>query len=105
MTLPLTQHGPYGRGDTFPSVNLDVSTIKSTATWMLIAIAVIGVVLAIIIKKIVGKIITLVLAAVIVFFGWQQRGRVVDYAKDAHTSACLSHPRFFGIDVTYPTCR
>lgn len=85
-------------------MNLDVSTIKNTALWVLIAIAVISLVLAIIIKKIIGKIITLVLAAVIVFFGWQQRSKVVDYANHAHTSACASHPRFFGIDVTYPSC-
>ena len=54
-------------------MNLDLQTIKNTAMWVLIAVAVIGIVLAIIIKKIVGKIITLVLAALIVFFGWQQR--------------------------------
>ncbi|MET3804594.1 threonine/homoserine/homoserine lactone efflux protein [Nakamurella sp. UYEF19] len=89
-------------------MNLDVSTIKSTAMWVLIAIAVIGLVLAIIIKKIIGKIITLVLAAVIVFFGWQQRSKVVDFAnssaKSAQSSVCSSHPKFFGIDVTYPGC-
>ncbi|QNK81430.1 hypothetical protein [Nakamurella sp. PAMC28650] len=86
-------------------MNLDVQTIKSTATWVLIAVAVVGLVLAIIIKKIVGKIITLVLAALIVFFGWQQRSRVVDFANNVHSSTCASHPKFFGIDVTYPTCK
>ncbi len=89
-------------------MNLDLQTIKNTAMWVLIAVAVIGIVLAIIIKKIVGKIITLVLAALIVFFGWQQRSRVVDYgnhaAANAKTSTCASHPKFFGIDVTYPFC-
>lgn len=72
--------------------------------WVIIAIAVVGLVLAIIIKKIIGKVITLVLAAVIVFFGWQQRSKVVDYANSAHNSVCNSHPKFFGIDVTYPSC-
>ena len=86
-------------------MNLDVSTIRTTALWVLIIVAVVGVALAILIKKIVGKIITLVVAALIVLFGWQQRGRVVDYAKQQHTAACASHPKFFGIDVTYPTCK
>lgn len=72
--------------------------------WVLIAIAVVGIVLALIIKKIVGKIITLVLAAVIVLFGWQQRSKVVDYGNHVKASACASHPKFFGIDVTYPGC-
>lgn len=85
-------------------MNLDVSTIKTTAMWVLIAIAVVGLVLAIIIKKIIGKIITLVLAAIIVFVGWQQRSKVVDFANHVQTSACASHPKFFGIDVTYPGC-
>jgi c-di-AMP phosphodiesterase-like protein len=86
-------------------VNLDLQTIKTTAMWVLIAVAVIGIILAIIVKKIVGKIITLVLAALIVLFIWQQRARVVDYAKNAHSSTCASHPKFFGIDVTYPSCK
>jgi len=85
-------------------VNLDFATIKNTAVWMLIAIAVIGLVLAIVIKKIVGKIISLVLAAVIVFVGWQQRSKVVNFAGGLQTTACASHPRFLGIDVTYPGC-
>lgn len=82
-------------------MNLDLHTIKSTAMWVLIAVAVVGIVLAIIIKKIVGKIITLLLAALIVFFGWQQRAKVVDFSNQVHTSVCKSHPKFFGIDVTY----
>ncbi|SDO47155.1 hypothetical protein SAMN04515671_1043 [Nakamurella panacisegetis] len=85
-------------------MNLDLQTIKNTAMWALIGIAVIGIVLAIIIKKIVGKIIILVLAALIVFFGWQQRSKVVDFGNHLQTSACKSHPTFFGIDVTYPGC-
>lgn len=86
-------------------MNLDLHTIKTTAMWVLIAVAVIGIFLAIVIRKIVGKIITLVLAALIVLFIWQQRARVVDYANHAHSSACVSHPKFFGIDVSYPFCK
>lgn len=89
-------------------MNLDLQTIKSTAMWVLIAIAVIGLVLAIVIKKIVGKIITLVLAAVIVLFGWQQRSKVVDFGShlqgNLQSAACKAHPNFFGINVTYPGC-
>ena len=86
-------------------MNLDVSTIRTTVMWVIIVVALVGVALAIVIRKIVGKIITLVLAALIVLFGWQQRGRVVDYANQQHTSACKSHPKFFGIEVSYPTCK
>jgi disulfide bond formation protein DsbB len=86
-------------------VTLDLSTIRNTAIWVLIAIAIVGVVLAIVIKKIIGKIIFLVLAAIIVFFGWQQRARVVSAADHLQSSACATHPKFFGIQVTYPTCK
>ena len=85
-------------------VNLDLSTIRTSAPWVLIGVAVIGLLLAIIIKKILGKIIVLVLAAVIVFVGWQQRAQVMDFANNLKTSACASHPSFFGIDITYPGC-
>jgi 4-hydroxybenzoate polyprenyltransferase len=85
-------------------VNLDLSTIQTSAPWVLIAIAVLGLVLAIVIKKIIGKIIVLVLAAVIVFVGWQQRAKVVDFANNLQTSACTSHPTFFGIQIIYPGC-
>lgn len=85
-------------------MHLDLSTIQTSAPWVLIAIAVLALVLAIIIKKIVGKILVLLIAAVIVFLGWQQRAKVVDFANDLHTSACTSHPTFFGIQITYPGC-
>lgn len=85
-------------------MNLDFNTIKNTALWVLIAVAVIGIVLAIVIRKIIGKIITLVLAAVIIFFGWQQRSRVVDYAGQVRANVCATHPHFFGIDVRFPGC-
>ncbi len=85
-------------------MHLDLSTIQTSAPWVLIAIAVLALVLAIIIKKIVGKIIVLVLAALIVFVVWQQRAKVVDFANNLQTSACASHPTFFGIGITYPGC-
>ena len=85
-------------------MNLDVSTIRTTVLWVLIVVAVVGVALAILVKKILGKVITLVVAALIVLFGWQQRGRVVNYANTLHSSACESHPTFFGLAVTYPSC-
>jgi len=85
-------------------VHLDLSTIRTGAPWVLIAIAAIGLVLAIIIRKVIGKILVLVLAAVIVFLGWQQRAMVVAFADRLHVSACASHPTFFGMDVSYPGC-
>lgn len=86
---------------------MDLNTVKTVAMWVLIAIAVIGILMAIIIKKIVGKIISLVLAAVLVFFCWQQRSKVIDAANDLHAKACSTvspddGPSFFGIDVKLP---
>lgn len=85
-------------------MHLDYATIRNTVLWVLVAIAVLGVLLAVIIKKIIGKILTLVLAAVLIFIGWQQRARVVDYATSVKADACASHPHFLGIDVSFPTC-
>jgi disulfide bond formation protein DsbB len=71
---------------------------------VLIAIAVGALLLAVIVKKIIGKIFVLLLAAAILFVGWQQRSAVIDFATKAQASACASHPDFFGIDVSYPGC-
>ncbi len=85
-------------------MNLD--TIKTVAMWALIAIAVIGILLAIVVKKIVGKIISLVLAAVLVFFCWQQRDKVLTAGEALKAKACSTAdatlPSFFGIKVTVP---
>lgn len=85
-------------------MNLD--TVKTVAMWALIAIAVIGILLAIIVKKIVGKIISLVLAAVLVFFCWQQRDKVLNAGADLKAKACSTAdaemPSFFGIKVSVP---
>jgi len=56
--------------------------------WTIIAVAVVGLLLAILIKKILGKIISLLVAAVLVFLGWQQREKVVSYADDVKGKAC-----------------
>lgn len=85
-------------------MNLD--TIKTVAMWALIGIAVVGILLAIVVKKIVGKIISLVLAAVLVFFCWQQRDKVLDAGDHLRAEACSTAntdpPTFFGITVTVP---
>lgn len=74
--------------------------------WALIAVAVIGILLAIIVKKIVGKIISLVIAAVLVFFCWQQRDKVINAAESLKAGACTTAdnalPSFFGITVSLP---
>jgi len=85
-------------------VSLDLATVRSSAPWALIAIALGALLLAVIVKKIIGKIFVLLLAAVILFVGWQQRSAVIDFATDLQASACASHPDFFGIDVSYPGC-
>lgn len=83
-------------------MELQLSTIQSTAPWILIAIAVIAVVAAIMIKKIVGKIIVLVLAAVLIFVGWQQRQHVIDFANGVKDEACGQSVTFLGVDVAMP---
>ena len=50
-------------------MEVQLSTVQSTTPWILIGIAVVAIVLAIVIKKIVGKSIVLVLAAVLIFVG------------------------------------
>lgn len=77
--------------------------------WVLIAVAVIGIFLAIVIKKIIGKIISLVLAAALVFFCWQQRDKVLNAADELRDTACSQSstaeadlPSFFGFDISVP---
>lgn len=85
---------------------MDIDTIKTVAMWALIAVAVVGILLAIVVKKIIGKIISLVLAAVLVFFFWQQRDKILDYGNDLKASACSvvdgDAPSFFGLTVKVP---
>ena len=69
---------------------VDLETIKTVALWTIIAIAVIGLLLAILIRKILGKIVSLLVAAVLVFIGWQQREKVVSYADDVRGKACTA---------------
>lgn len=83
-------------------MEVQLSTIQSTAPWVLIAIAVVAVVAAILIKKIVGKIIVLVLAAVLIFVGWQQRQHVLDFANGVKDDACGQSVTFLGVDVALP---
>ena len=83
-------------------MTVDLQTIQSTAPWVLIAIGVIGIVAAIIIKKIVGKIIALVLAAVLIFIGWQQRQKVIDFGNSVKDSTCSTSTTFVGVEVSLP---
>lgn len=81
---------------------VDLNTVKTVATWVIVGFVVVGLLSAIIVKKVIGKIISLVLAAAVVFFVWQQRGHVQDYANDVRNRVCTAEPSFFGIDVTLP---
>jgi len=81
-------------------VGLD--TVKHLATWGIVTFVVIGLLLAIIIKKVVGKVISLVLAAIVVFVLWQQRGSVENRANEVRDKLCAAEPAFFGVDVALP---
>jgi arginine exporter protein ArgO len=83
-------------------VDVDLNTVQSTAPWVLVAIGVVGVVAAIVIKKVVGKIIALVLAAVLIFIGWQQRQHVIDFANSVKDQTCATSTTFVGIEVALP---
>lgn len=92
------------------SIPVELETVKTVAMWALIVIAVLGILAAIIIRKIIGKIISLVLAAVLIFVGWQQRDKVTDYADNFRADACAKgvDPKtgqvsFLGIDVDLPS--
>lgn len=85
---------------------VDLDTIKTVAMWALIAIAVAGILIAIVVKKIVTKIISLLLAAVLVFFCWQQRDKVTEAGDTIKAKACHTTeddlPSFFGIPISVP---
>jgi disulfide bond formation protein DsbB len=83
-------------------VTIDFETIQRYTVWALIAIGVVGVLAAIVIKKVVGKIIALVLAALLIFIGWQQRQKVIDFANSVKDTTCASSTTFVGIEVTLP---
>ncbi len=83
-------------------MNVDLNTIQSTAPWVLLGIGVIGVVAAIVIRKVVGKIMALVLAAVLIFIGWQQRQQVIDFANNVKDETCAASTTFIGIEVSLP---
>jgi arginine exporter protein ArgO len=83
-------------------MTIDFETIQRSTVWVLIAIGVVGVLAAIVIKKVVGKIIALVLAALLIFFGWQQRQKVIDFANSVKDTTCATSTTFVGIEVTLP---
>lgn len=83
-------------------MELSLQTVQSTAPWVLLGIAVVAVVLAILIKKIVGKIIVLGIAAVLIFIGWQQRQQVIDFANSVKDETCAASTTFVGIEVSLP---
>ena len=92
------------------STPVELDTVKTVALWAIIIIAVLGIVAAIVIRKIVGKVISLVLAAVLIFVGWQQRDKVTDYADNFRADACAkgADPKtgqvsFLGIDIDLPS--
>ncbi|MDQ6657348.1 MAG: hypothetical protein M3Z00_03800 [Actinomycetota bacterium] len=81
---------------------MDLNTVNTVATTVIIAFVVIGVLAAIIIKKIIGKILSLLLAAAVVFSIWQQRTHVINYADDIKGQVCSAQSHFFGITVMLP---
>jgi len=84
------------------AAEINLATIQNTAPWVLLGIGVIGVVAAIVIKKIVGKIIALVLAAVLILIGWQQRQQVIAFANSVKDETCAASTTFVGIEVSLP---
>jgi len=95
-------------------LRVDLQTVEEVVLWGVIIIAAIGLLLAILIKKIIGKIIALLVAATLVFIGWQQRDKVLDYAQQVQDDACdaatgtvnqtveANTPEFLGIDISLP---
>lgn len=84
-------------------MTIDLSTIQTTLVWVLVAIGVIGLLGAILLKKIIGKVIVLALAAVVVLVLWQQRQQVLDLANELKDTGCRMTPTFLGIQVSLPS--
>ena len=83
-------------------MDLSLHAVQSTAPWVLLGIAVVAVVLAIVIKKVVGKLIVLGIAAVLIVIGWQQRQQVLDFANSVKDDTCAASTTFVGIEVSLP---
>lgn len=83
-------------------MDLSLDALRGTTLWVLVGIGVVALVLAIVIKKIIGKIITVVIAAALLFFGWQQRDAALDYANQVRGETCAQQPSFFGVTVSLP---
>jgi hypothetical protein len=91
-----------------------LDTVKTVSLYGIIGVAAVGLLMAIVVKKIIGKIISLVLAAVLVLIAWQQRDKVVTYAEDVRGKACTAASgalqnattaqatKFLGISVSLP---
>lgn len=91
-----------------------METVKTVSMWVIIGIGVIGVLLSLIVKKIVGKVLSLIIAAGLVYFAWQQRESVITYAEEVRGKACDSATgaltnattdaatKFLGITVSLP---
>jgi len=95
-------------------LRVDLQTVEEVVLWGVVIVAALGLLMAILIKKIIGKIIALLVAATLVFVGWQQRDKVLDYAQQVSTDACNSvtgtvdqtvtdnTPTFLGVEVSLP---
>lgn len=83
-------------------MSIDLSTVQTTVVWVLVAIALIGLLGAILLKKLLGKLVVLVLAAVLVLVLWQQRQHVLDVADQVKATGCGFTPTFLGIQVSLP---
>ena len=95
-------------------MRVDLQTVEEVVLWGVVIVAALGLLMAIMIKKIMGKIIALLVAATLVFIGWQQRDKVLDYAQQVSTDACnaatgtvdqtvaANTPTFLGVEVSLP---
>lgn len=96
----------WGSGDSpgegITDVDIDLSTIRDTAIWVLAGVAVVGVLAAIVIKAVIGKVLALIVAAVLVYVGLQQRDQVIDYADGVRGQVCGASQTFFGVEVALP---
>ncbi len=83
-------------------MSVDVDTVRTATPWVLVFVGILGLLCAIVIKKIIGKVVSLVLAAVLIVVGWQQRQHVVDFANGVKDQTCAASTTFFGVKVSMP---
>jgi hypothetical protein len=78
---------------------LNAQDITKVGVIVIVALVVIGALLSIVITALIGRLIILMIVAVLAVFVWQQRGHVKD---QINTHKCDLNATFFGVHLDAP---